>query len=85
MLNITSRELARIESQYPGIGETIRRCEEAVLPGCPHCGSADAAALGRGIIGRTIALAAATTKFRLIGDGPLPGEHRCNRCHGFFG
>jgi hypothetical protein len=71
-------------SQYPGIEDQIRRFERAILPECPHCGSFNTADVQIGIIGRTIHIAAATKKFKLIVNGPKPGEFYCNACKQFF-
>ncbi len=84
MLKIGNKELDRLEKNYPGIGETIRHFEEAMLPVCSRCRSEDTASLQCGIIGRTIHLAGATTKFKLIANGPKPGEYFCNACNEFF-
>jgi hypothetical protein len=37
-----------------------------------------------GIIGRAISIAAATTKFKLIPNGPKPGKYFCYICDKFF-
>ncbi len=58
--------------------------ETGTHPVCSHCGSANTADVGCGIIGRTINIAAATTKFKLIVDGPAPGKSFCNTCNEFF-
>jgi len=55
-----------------------------VLPQCPRCGSKDTADVQCGIIGRTINIAAATTRFKLIPNGPAPGKYFCNACDEFF-
>jgi hypothetical protein len=74
----------RLEQSYPGIRETIRHLEADVLPVCARCGSVKTAAVHCGIIGRTINLAASTTKFKLIANGPKPGKYFCNACQAFF-
>lgn len=84
-LKIDNATLAKMEAQLPGIGESIRIREEAVLPACHHCRSGDTARVGAGINSRTIYLAEATTKFKLIANGPKPGEYFCNSCEKFFG
>lgn len=84
MLKIDQEALDHIESQYPGIGEAIRNREEATLPVCALCGSEDTAEVGVGIVGYSINLAAATTTFKLIPNGPRPGEYFCNSCEKFF-
>ena len=84
-LKIDKVTLAKMEGVHPGIGESIRIREEIVLPTCHHCRSQDTARVGVGVNGRTIYLAAATTKFKLIPNGPKPGEYFCNSCEKFFG
>ena len=84
-LKIDQASLSKMEAQHPGISESIRIQEEIVLPPCHHCRSQDTAKVGTGVNGRTIYLAAATTKFKLIPNGPKPGEYFCNGCEKFFG
>jgi hypothetical protein len=84
-LKIDEEALAQMEKLQPGIVESIRIREEAVLPQCHHCRSEDSARVGAGLNARTIYLAAATTRFRLIPNGPKPGEYFCNGCGKFFG
>ena len=84
MLKIDKEALDRMEEQHPGIGETILFYEEYPLPVCSRCGSEDTAKVGCGIIGRTIYIAAATTKFKLIPNDPKPGAYFCNTCNEFF-
>ena len=84
-LKIDQASLAKMELQLPGIGESIRIREETALPSCRHCRSGDTARVGAGVNGRTIYLAEATTKFKLIANGPKPGEYFCNSCEKFFG
>jgi hypothetical protein len=83
MLKIDREELDRFEKSYPGIKESILRFENAKLPACPHCGSEDTADVQCGVIGRTMHIAVATTKFRLL-MGAKPGEYCCNACNQFF-
>lgn len=84
MITVGQDALGRLEEDYPGIGESIRRFEADALPVCARCGSENTAAVHCGIIGRTISLAAATTKFKLIANGPKPGKYFCHACQGFF-
>jgi len=84
MLKIDKESLAWMEAKYPGIGVSIRAREECVLPACTHCGAEDTASVGCGLIGRTINLAAATTKIKLIPNGTASGKHFCNTCDKFF-
>lgn len=84
MLKIDKETLDHMEMQHPRITETIRHFEDAKLPACSLCGSTDTASVGCGVIGRTIYLASATTKFKLIPNGPRPGEYFCNTCEKYF-
>lgn len=84
MLKVNLKDLDRWEINYPGIKETILRFENAILPACTQCGSTDTADVQVGIIGRTIHIGAATTKFKLIANGPRPGRFFCNSCNRFF-
>jgi hypothetical protein len=85
MLKVDQDTLAHMESQYPGIQEQIRRFDEAELPACPRCRSDSTADVQCGMIGRTINIATATTKIKLIPNGPGPGKFFCNACGEFFG
>lgn len=85
MLKIDSDTLDELESKYPGIREQILRFERATVPACPRCGSEDTAEVNVGIVGRTINIAAATTKIELMANGPKPGDYFCNACDEFFG
>jgi len=84
MLKIGKRAIMHLESQYLGIAEQIEYFERAILPECGHCRSADTAVVQIGIIGRTIAIAGATSKFHLIPNGPKPDAYWCNGCRQFF-
>jgi hypothetical protein len=84
MLKVNKKALNKMESNYPGIGKTITFFERANVPSCPHCGSEDTANVGCGLVGRSIHIAGATTKFKLIPNGPKPGEYFCNPCEKFF-
>jgi len=70
------------ERDYPGFIEMVIRYENAVLPVCSHCGSADTAKVSAGIVSRSIHLASATTKFKL--HPKPPGRFFCNTCEGYF-
>jgi hypothetical protein len=85
MLRVDDEWIRDVEAQYPGITANIRRFEEAILPPCPHCGSEDTADVQCGLVGRTIRIAAATTKFKLLANGPKPGAFFCRACGQFFG
>ena len=79
MLKVSKSELSKLEKQYPGIGETIAHYESQVLPACMHCGSSDTAVTSCGLVGFSIAVAAATTKVKLFPNGQ-GGRVFCNAC-----
>jgi transposase-like protein len=85
MLKIDKETLKHMERQRPGIEKQILQFEKAKLPACPRCQSKDTADVQVGIIGLTINIAAATTKFKLIPNGPKPGQYFCNACRKYFG
>jgi TPR repeat protein len=85
MITCDQKTLDRMEDKYPGILKSVRYFEEAVLPACCYCGSEDTASVQCGVIGRTTNIAAATTKFKLIANGPKTGKYFCNTCEKFFG
>ena len=85
MLKVDDETLDKMEAQHPGILEQLSRFENAQLPACALCGSDDTADVQVGIIGRTIYLAGATTKFKLIPNCPKPGTYFCNACGEYFG
>jgi hypothetical protein len=70
------------EQDYPGFIEMVIRYENAVLPVCAECGSADTAKVGGGTVSRAIHLASATTKFKLRPNAP--GRYFCNTCEAYF-
>lgn len=76
MLKIDTTTLASLEAKAR---------EAELLPRCSHCASEDTARVAGGLIGRTIAMAAATTRFKLFANGPKPGAFFCNSCGGYFG
>lgn len=84
MLKIDKETQDRMEAMYPGIGISIQFREQATLPACAYCGSKDTAGVGCGVIGRTINLAAATTKFKLTPNGHAQGRYFCNACGTYF-
>lgn len=84
MMKVSPEWIAQIENQYPGITKHIEYFENKALPPCPKCGSVDTATVNAGIIGRTIYLASATTKFHLRASD-RPGEFYCNICKEYFG
>jgi hypothetical protein len=85
MIKIDQNTLERMERNYPGIGQNIRHYEAAVLPACTPCGSEETATVSCGLIGRSINVAAATTKIKLLANGPRPGQYFCHACEAFFG
>jgi hypothetical protein len=84
MLKIDQTTLDNLEKQYDGIIKTILHFENASLPSCVYCQSSDTADVQVGVIGRTICIAGATTKFKLIANGPKPGKYFCNACQKYF-
>ena len=84
MLKRSKRQLVELERQYFGITDAIQHFENVELPACPYCQSKDTAQVGCGIVGHSINVAAATTKFKLIPNAPKPGEYFCNGCKKFF-
>jgi hypothetical protein len=84
MIKVDKETLDLMESQREGIIDQINRFEEAEFPKCPNCGSMDTASVQIGIMGRTIYIAAATTKVHLIPNGPKPGDYFCNKCNKHF-
>jgi hypothetical protein len=84
MLKVNNESLDWIEKQYPGIKTQIITFEQAKLPNCQNCGSSDTADVQVGIVGRSIYIASATTKFKLIANGPKPGNFYCNICEKYF-
>ena len=84
MLKISEQAIEQMEVNYPGIKEQIMRFENAILPRCVHCGSASTADVQIGLIGRTINISAATTKFKLVPFPPKQARYFCNSCGKFF-
>ena len=85
MLKVSKERLDEMETQHKGVVKTIMRFENADLPPCPHCQSANTADVQVGLVGRTMAIAGATTKFHLLANGPKPGRYYCNDCKQYFG
>jgi len=85
MIRKTEYEIKQLESQYAGITAQIWRFEQADLPACPVCGSTDTASVQIGVIGRTINIGAATTKFHLMLNENDKGIYFCNVCRKQFG
>ena len=85
MIKVSENTIKHMESQHPGITKQIWRFELQDIPPCPVCGSTDTASVQVGVIGRTIYLAAATTKFHLLPNGNNKGIYFCNVCKKQFG
>ena len=64
--------------------ELYLRFMKMEVPPCTRCGSSTTASVQVGLIGLTIRLAATCSKFKLIPNGPKPGEWFCNACRRFF-
>lgn len=64
--------------------EQYRRFTQMEVPPCPRCGTSNTASVQVGVIGLTIRLAATCSKFKLIPNGPKPGNWFCNSCGKFF-
>ena len=78
-------QLGNIEENYPGIADQIRRFVEAELPSCPYCGSQDTASVQVGVTGRAAAIAAVTTKVKLVPHAKDKlGAYFCNACGKYF-
>ncbi len=84
MLKENETYLNYVEQQYPGVKEQIYSYDRAVLPACVHCGSTDTAQVISGVIGRTICLAGATTKVKLVPNNKESLDNFCNACGVFF-
>mgnify|MGYP001943572677 CR=1 FL=1 len=84
MLKQSPTQLAKLEVDYPGITQSILKFDESPLPHCPSCRSENTAHVKIGCIGRTMAIAAATTKVKLIPNNTTPSNHYCNSCTTFF-
>lgn len=84
MLIIDQDVVERLELRHPGFRSQLLAIDPAVLPGCTTCGSDDTARVHFGIIQRTIDLAGATTKMKLLPNPPGPGKYFCNACGGYY-
>ena len=83
-MKIDKATIEKLERRYPGISETIEHYERAPIPPCPSCKSDDTAKVSMGVVGRSVNVAGATTKMKLLSNGPAPGTYFCNRCEQFF-
>jgi hypothetical protein len=84
MLKVDQAHLQALEQRYPNLMGTIRALEGDPLPACAHCQSEDTAIVHVDVRDRLIALASATSKIKLIPNGPKPGEYFCNACQKYF-
>ena len=86
MLKRKPEELQKLEMDYAGIIENIMRFENQLLPACPSCGSDHTAVIQFGVIGRTILIAGATTKIKLLPNKAPddPSKFFCNQCERYF-
>jgi hypothetical protein len=85
MLTIKPEKIARLEKTYPGIARTLDYFETMTIPRCPKCRSVDTALVQVGIVGRSVNLACATTKFHLLANGGGEPMYFCNKCRKYFG
>ena len=85
MLKRSIEKLMKTEVDYPGFIQSVIHFETMDLPDCPFCGSPDTASVQAGVIGRTIALAGATTRFKLVANREGRPAYYCNRCEEYFG
>jgi transposase-like protein len=83
MLKVSKARIRAAEERYPGFKDTLDYYEAQSLPSCPLCGSAETAKTATGVIGRTMELAAATTKIRLVPNGPHAAFY-CETCDKLF-
>jgi hypothetical protein len=84
MLKVKPSDLEGFERSHPGIRTQILRIESALLPACPACDSTNTADVEVGLVGRTLSIASATTKFHLVPYGPKPGDFFCRDCRRYF-
>ena len=83
MLKITDDAIQELDRRYPAFRSTLESYESLRLPVCPQCRSEDTATVAAGIIGRSLAMATATTKLKLVPNGH-PGDYYCWSCDHFF-
>ena len=87
MLRYSEKQLQRVETNYPGVRESIEHYEAKDIPVCPSCSSDYTAVIQVGLIGRTMAIAGGTTKFKLIPYRREPKWKRkyfCRTCEETF-
>jgi len=83
MLKVSKAWIRSAEKRYPGFKDTLDHYEVQDLPSCPLCGSVETAKVSTGLVGYSTALAAATTKMKLIPNGH-PADFYCSACDKFF-
>jgi hypothetical protein len=83
MLTASDEWIRKAEAMYPGFRKTLDYYEALALPPCPRCGSTHTAKVSSGLVGRSISLAAATTKMKLVPNGH-PADFHCGGCEQFF-
>jgi len=76
--------LEKLKNDYPGFTSSILHFDEAEIPSCTYCGSAETASVQIGVTGRTIAILSMTKKFHLIPNGPRPGTYYCRQCKKYY-
>jgi hypothetical protein len=64
--------------------EIYARFTQMEVPPCLQCGTSNTASVQVGIVWITIWMASTCPKFRLIPNGPKPGEWFCNTCQKYF-
>ena len=84
-LQISNEALAKLNQQYDGIHDQIFEFEAMTLPVCSKCGTDNTAVTQVGVIGRTMNIALATSKVKIVANGESrEGQHYCNSCEVFF-
>lgn len=85
MLTVSEESIMNMDASYPGIAEQVYRFESMEIPSCDKCGSGDTASIQVGLVGRTMYLAMATTKCKLLPNYNGHGIYFCNSCKTQFG
>ena len=83
MVKVNEQWIRAVEQVCPGFRATLNYYESLALPPCPKCGSLNSAIVSAGLVGFSIHLAAATTKFKLLPNGH-PADFHCADCGDFF-
>src|SRR5262245_45554430 len=83
MLKVDEWWIRQVEEQYPGFRATLEHHESLLMPRCPTCSSDATAKVMCGVVGRTMHLAAATTKVKLVANG-RPTDYFCTSCESLF-